>query len=155
MMRDIRLSRVLHILLHLAEQKGPVTSEVLANMLMTNPVVVRQIMAGLRKQGYVQSEKGHGGGWTLACDMSKVTLCDIYTALGCPPVFAISNRIETPVCLVEQTVNSALGQAFQDAEKLLLSRFNKVSLAMLSTDLHARLVARGSFHNYQEKAHVS
>jgi Rrf2 family protein len=155
MKRDSRLSRVLHLLLHLAEQQGPVTSEALAKMLMTNPVVVRQIMSGLRKQGYVQSEKGHGGGWTLACNLSKVTLCDIYTALGRPSLFAISNRIETSGCLVEQTVNSALGQVFQDAEKLLLSRLNKVTLAMLSTDLHLRLGTRGSFHHHQEKAHVS
>jgi hypothetical protein len=27
----------------------------------TNPVVLRRVMAGLRDQGYVQSEKGHGG----------------------------------------------------------------------------------------------
>src|SRR6202000_1641610 len=101
MRRDSRLSGVLHVLLHMAEHSGPVTSEVLAKAIDTNPVVVRRIMAGLRDQGYVRSEKGHGGGWTLACDLSKVTMRDIYTALGSPALFTMGNRTEAPDCLVE------------------------------------------------------
>jgi DNA-binding IscR family transcriptional regulator len=109
----------------------------------TNPVVIRRIMAGLRDQGYVRSEKGHGGGWTLACDLSEVTLRDIYTALGSPSLIAMGNRTEAPACLVEQAVNTALNRTFHDAEALLLSRLGEVTLAMLSADLHDRLVARG------------
>jgi DNA-binding IscR family transcriptional regulator len=143
------LSGVLHVLLHMAEQSGPVTSEVLAKAIDTNPVVVRRIMAGLRDLGYVRSEKGHGGGWTLACDLSKVTMRDIYTALGSPALLAMSNRAETPGCLVEQAVNAALNQAFEDAETLLLARLGQVTLAMLSADLHERIVARGGSHHLQ------
>jgi len=98
MRSDSRLSGVLHVLLHMAEHRGRLTSEVLAKAMKTNPVVIRRIMAGLRDQGYIRSEKGHGGGWTLACDLSKVTLLDIYAALGSPSVLAISNRTETPGC---------------------------------------------------------
>ena len=82
MKRDSRLSGVLHVLLHMAQQPGPFTSETLAKAMDTNPVVIRRIMAGLREIGYVRSEKGHGGGWTIACDLSKVTLRDVYAALG-------------------------------------------------------------------------
>jgi DNA-binding IscR family transcriptional regulator len=137
----------------MAEQSGPVTSEVLARAIGTNPVVVRRIMAGLRDQGYVQSEKGHGGGWTLACDLSKVTMRDIYVALGSPALLAMSHRTETPGCLVEQAVNATLGQAFADAEALLLARLGQVTLAMLSADLHARMIARGGSHRL-EKVHA-
>ncbi|HTN00765.1 MAG TPA: Rrf2 family transcriptional regulator [Planctomycetaceae bacterium] len=155
MKRDSRLSGVLHVLLHMAEQDGPVTSEVLAKAMDTNPVVIRRTMAGLRKQGYVRSEKGHGGGWTLAADLSKVTLRDIYAALGSPALLAIGHRTESPGCLVEQAVNAALCQAFDDAEKLLLSRLGEVTLAMLSADLHARLVARGESRSLEEHVHAS
>ena len=133
---------MLHVLLHMAEHEGPLTSEMLARPLGTNPVVIRRIMAGLRDQGYVQSEKGHGGGWTLACDLSKVTLRDIYTALGSPSVLAIGNRTETAGCLIEQAVNAAMGPALHDAEALLLARFGEVTLAMLRADVHTRLIAR-------------
>jgi Rrf2 family protein len=139
MRRDSRLSGVLHVLLHMAQDEGvPVTSEVLAKAMQTNPVVIRRIMAGLREHGYVQSEKGHGGGWTLACDLSKVSLRDVYTALGCPTVLALGNRTESPGCLVEQAVNAALGKTFDDVEKLLLSRLGNVTLADLAADVKKR-----------------
>jgi Rrf2 family protein len=143
MRRDSRLSGVLHVLLHMAQKDGPVTSEVLARAMDTNPVVLRRVMAGLRDQGYVQSEKGHGGGWTLSCDFAKVTLRDIYTALGSPSLLAIGNRTETPGCVVEEAVNAALKQSFEDAESLLLSRLAEVTLAMLSESTRSRLATRG------------
>jgi Rrf2 family protein len=154
MRRDSRLSGVLHVLLHMAERQGPVTSAILAKAMDTNPVVLRRIMGGLRDQGYVRSEKGHGGGWTLARDLSKVTLRDIYIALGNPLLLAIGNRTESPGCPVEQAVNAALGQAFHDAEAMLLSRLGEVTLAMLSADFHARLTARRESYD-PETVHAS
>lgn len=138
MRRDSRLSGVLHVLLHMAKHRGPATSEVLARAMDTNPVVIRRIMAGLRDHGYVQSEKGHGGGWTLACDLSKVTLRDVYAALGCPALLAIGNRTESPRCLVEQAVNAALATSFRDAEAVLLARLREVTLAELAADVDRR-----------------
>jgi DNA-binding IscR family transcriptional regulator len=153
MKRDSRLSGVLHILLHMAERAGPVTSEDLSKMMATNPVVIRRIMAGLRRQGYVRSEKGHGGGWMLVCDLSKVTLRDIYVALGSPSLLALGNRTESPGCLVEQAVNAALQQAFHDAEELLLTRIGEVTLSMLSANVHSRLVARGRSQAMEDHVH--
>ncbi|MBB3910812.1 Rrf2 family transcriptional regulator [Sphingomonas desiccabilis] len=143
MRRDSRLSGVLHVLLHMAEQPAPVTSEALARAMGTNPVVIRRIMAGLRDRGYVRSGKGHGGGWTIACDLATVTLRDVYEALGRPELLAMGNRTEAPGCLVEQAVNAALGEAFDEAEALLLRRFGEVSLAALSADFHTRLAELG------------
>lgn len=143
MRRDSRLSGVLHVLLHMAEQPGPITSEALARAMNTNPVVVRRVMAGLRERGYVRSEKGHGGGWTIACNLGAVTLRDIYDALGRPELSAMGNRTEAPGCLVEQAVNAALGETFDEAEALLLRRFGEISLAALSADFHTRLAERG------------
>lgn len=154
MKRDSRLSGVLHVLLHMAEQDGPVTSDALARAMKTNPVVIRRIMAGLRDECYIRSVKGHGGGWTLACDLSTVTLRDVYTALGCPPLLAMGNRTESPGCLVEQAVNAALGQAFHDAEALLLERLGDVTLAALRTRLRRRLSAHGGSHSL-EAVHAS
>ncbi|WGM39915.1 Rrf2 family transcriptional regulator [Caulobacter sp. NIBR1757] len=142
MNRDSRLSGVLHVLLHMAEHDGPVTSEVLARAMQTNPVVIRRTMAGLKAQGYVRSEKGHGGGWRLDCDLNAVTLGDVYAALGSPSLFAIGNRNETPDCLVEQAVNAALDEALAEAEAVLLASLGGVTLAALSADFHQRLARR-------------
>ena len=155
MKRDSRLSGVLHVLLHMAEHRHPVTSEALAKAMVTNPVVIRRIMAGLRDQGYVQSEKGHGGGWSIACDLSQVTLRDIYHALGDPSLLAMGNRTEAPGCLVEQSVNAALSKAFDEAETFLLTRFGELTLAALSADFHRRMLARGGASHNLETIHAS
>jgi len=141
MRSDSRLSGVLHVLLHMAQHDGPVTSEVLAKAMCTNPVVIRRILAGLKESGYVESEKGHGGGWTLSCNLAKVTLHDIYTALGSPELLAIGHRSSSPGCLVEQAVNAALHRSFAAAEAVLLERLREVTLAQLSADFRKRHAA--------------
>lgn len=152
MRRDSRLSGVLHVLLHMAEHSRPQTSETLARAMATNPAVVRRVLAGLREKGLVRSEKGHGGGWTIATSLEVVTLRDIYDALGQPEILAMGNRTDAPGCLVEQAVNQALGQAFDEAESLLLHRFGQITLAQLSADFHARLSEPGGDIN-QENLH--
>ena len=149
MKRDSRLSGVLHVLLHMADPSGPITSDVMGRVGDTNPVVMRRTMAGLRKAGIVRSEKGHGGGWTLARDLDKVTLRDIYIALGEPTLLAMGNRTESPGCLVEQAVNRALGETFDEVEALLLARFGDVTLADLAADVH------GNQHYELEHSHAS
>jgi Rrf2 family protein len=144
MKRDSRLSGVLHVLLHMAETGEPLTSDELAKVMSTHPVVVRRVMAGLRDSGLVRSEKGHGGGWLLSCNPEDITLGDIYSALDAPELFALGNRTEAPGCLVEQAVNAALDSAFAVARQVLLDRLGGVTLAALSKDFHARLQARGA-----------
>jgi Rrf2 family protein len=138
MRSDNRLSRMLHVLLHMAQHEGPVTSEVIAHMLGTNPVVVRRTMAGLRDEGYVQSEKGHGGGWVLSRKLEQISLFDVYRALGEPPVFALGLSDDHPHCLVEQAVNAGLEDALRDARALLMKRFAKLTLADLARDVEHR-----------------
>ena len=116
----------------MAHADRPFTSDELAGFLDTNPVLVRRVLAGLRERGYVGSDKGHGGGWTITCDLRQVTLRDIYEAVGSPTVFAMGNRVEQPQCLVERAVNDALASAFDEAEALLIERFKDVTLADLS-----------------------
>lgn len=138
MRRDARLSRMLHVLIHMDRHDGPATSEVIARMLATNPVVVRRTMAGLRDQGFVRSEKGHGGGWTLARPLGEITLLDVYRAVGRPPVFVLGPAIDHPGCLVEQAVNAAVDGALAEAEAMLLARFGAVTLADLARDFDRR-----------------
>jgi DNA-binding IscR family transcriptional regulator len=138
----------------MADQDGPVTSEVMAKAMNTNPVVIRRVMAGLRDEGYVRTDKGHGGGWTLACDLAKVTLRDIYDALGEPSLLAIGNRTEAPGCVIEEAVNATLSKSFSEAEALLLARFGDVTLAALADDVRRRLIGRrGARHEHPEKRH--
>ncbi|WP_068087500.1 Rrf2 family transcriptional regulator [Novosphingobium rosa] len=141
MRNDSRLSRMLHVLLHMARHDGPMTSEAIARMLGTNPVVIRRTMAGLREAGYVRSEKGHGGGWALCADLGKVSLLDVHRAVGGPRIFAIGHEHKNPDCAVEKAVNDALEDALQDAQALLIARLGAVTLAQLAQQFDAHCKA--------------
>jgi DNA-binding IscR family transcriptional regulator len=151
MKRDSRLSGVLHVLLHMAEVDAPMTSDALAGMMKTNPVVIRRILAGLRQHKLVCSAKGHGGGWQICRALDTISLYDIYLALDEPTLLAMGNRTEAPGCAVEAAVNSALNQAFTEAENLLLQHFRNVTLAQLSADFHQRKQACGFSGQHQHR----
>lgn len=146
MNKDTRLSGVLHVLLHLGQVTAPLTSEVLAKTMGTNPAVFRRTMAGLRKAGQVHSGKGHGGGWTLARPLSEITLLDVYSALGRPALFAFGNRSEQPDCKVERAVNDALGDTMAQAEALFVERFAAITLDQLMPPQGAATAVHGHAH---------
>lgn len=128
---DSRLSRMLHMLIHIDLHDGRATSETIAQMLGTNPVVVRRMMAGLREQGYVEAVRGPHGGWKLARDLADITVLDVHNALGSPSLFAVGLAVDHPDCPVERSVNAALGKIFDDAEARVTSRYDKITLADL------------------------
>ncbi|UYO00951.1 MAG: Rrf2 family transcriptional regulator [Devosia sp.] len=151
MPRDSRLSRMLHLLIHMDRHVHRATSETLAKMLDTNPVVVRRMMAGLRDLGLVTSEKGHGGGWELARPLDAITLWDVYEAVGSPALFNIGPNADQPDCLVEQSVDARLGNALTEAEALLRARFQSVRLSDIAADFETRfadLKARGQIGSH-------
>jgi Rrf2 family protein len=134
MNRDTRLSDVLHVLLHLGQVEEPVTSEVLARSMGTNPAVFRRTMAGLRKAGYVRSGRGHGGGWQLARPLHQISLLAVYESLGRPNLFAIGNRNDHPDCLVEGNVNAAMADTMARAQALFVKRFGEITLDTLAPE---------------------
>ena len=117
MRQDGRLARMIHVLVHMGLLGGRETSERIAQMLNTNPVVVRRTMASLRQHGIVESEGGRGGGWSLTRPLSEITILDA----------PLSN--DHPSCPVERAANAKLQLAYQSAEQALQREFQKVTLA--------------------------
>lgn len=144
MARDNRLSRILHVLIHIDQCDRGMTSDEIGIMLGTNPVVVRRTMAGLRDRGYVNSEKGHGGGWRLARSLEQLTLLDIYEAIGEPAMFAMGLAEEHQQCVVVGAVNNTIGDTFNEARELILNRFERVTLAEIAADVETHLSAHES-----------
>ena len=138
MPRDLRMSRMLHVLIHMDRHVGRATSDQIAGMIATNAVVVRRMMAGLRDRGIVTSEKGHGGGWQLARSLTEVTLHDVYEAVGAPPLFNIGSDAEPAECLVEKAVDARLDATLRDAEARLLAQFADISVEDLAQDFERR-----------------
>ncbi|GJD96153.1 Putative HTH-type transcriptional regulator YwnA [Methylobacterium iners] len=119
------------------------TSEAIGQMLATNPVVVRRTMAGLRNAGYVRSEKGHGGGWTIVANLEEISLLDVHRAVGGPHIFAIGSDHPNPNCAVERVVNAAVEDTLREAEGLLIARLGSISLAELARSFEARYCQGG------------
>ncbi|MEB5974401.1 Rrf2 family transcriptional regulator [Pantoea dispersa] len=143
MPRDNRLSRSLHALIHLDRHVKRATSDAMAKMLGTNPVVVRRMMSGLREKGYLVSEKGHGGGWELRADLRDITLLDVYQAIGSPALLSIGPAADPSPCLVEHAVDARLDQALSEAEALLLQRFSQITVADIAEDYLQKMTSLG------------
>jgi DNA-binding IscR family transcriptional regulator len=145
MKRDSRLSNILHALLHMAEHEQrcgrPMTSDMLATCLSTNPVVVRRTMAGLREQGLVVSEKGHGGGWRLARPLEAVTLGQVHAALGEPGLLPETPPVEAEGCLIEAAVNDALSDTYAAARARRAPRRDSNTRAARAADVSRRRAA--------------
>jgi Rrf2 family protein len=135
--QDSRLSRMLHVLLHMNGQQEPLSSDLIAGLLGINPVVVRRTMGDLRKAGLVTAAKGHGGGWTLALPLDHISLLAVYQALGEPTLFALGPTIDSPSCRLERSANTSLKQGLASASEAFTSYLAKVTLADLVTELTA------------------
>lgn len=138
MRQDTRLSRLLHVLLHMAETDEALTSQEIAGMLGSNPVVVRRILAGLREEGFVAAEKGHGGGWRLTRPTEEITLLDIYRSLGEPELFAFGLSNPAPECLVEQAVNATMRDTIAGAAEAMKKRFAETRLSDIEAAFRAK-----------------
>lgn len=134
---------MLHVLIHMKDREGPLTSEHIAGMLQTTAPLVRRMMGGLRDIGIVTSTKGHGGGWRLARPLAEVTMLDIYEAVGAPALFALGPVQEAPTCLAEQAVDARLGNAFARAAEALRAELRATTLEQIAADFERRRSASG------------
>ncbi|MCV0427152.1 MAG: Rrf2 family transcriptional regulator [Roseibium sp.] len=144
MRTDSRLPRVLHVLLHLAQHEAPLTSDQIGAMLGTNPSLVRRMMAGLRKAGFVSSTKGHGGGWYLSRQLDEISLADVYKALGSPPLFAVGPSGDTSACLLERAANEITRQALDAANTVFQQKLASTTVAEI-TNPYSDIIK--SFHS--------
>jgi DNA-binding IscR family transcriptional regulator len=111
---------------------GTTTSETIAQMLHTQPSLVRRTMAALRAAGYVESIVGPGGGWVLRRELSDLTVRDIYAAIAAKSAFAMGVADDNPACPVESAVNRFLDDALSSAEDELLRRFAQMPLSVIA-----------------------
>jgi DNA-binding IscR family transcriptional regulator len=134
MKTDGRLARMLHVLVHMGLLGGRETSERIAQMLNTNPVVVRRTLGALREHGIVESEGGRGGGWKLTRSLDQVTVLDVQRALTDGPVLVAPISRDHPTCPVERASNSVLEKAHAAAETQLIAKYAATTLAQIAKD---------------------
>jgi Rrf2 family protein len=110
---------ILTLLAHGASGEEALTSEYIAGSVNTNPVVIRRLLAMLRKAKLVRSKGGPGGGWQLVVPPGRITLRDVYRAVESDPLFPLHAGTPNPRCPVGRTIQSAVSSRYEEAQLAL------------------------------------
>src|SRR5215468_12281650 len=92
---NTQFSIAVHIMVGLGYYVGTdATSGELASSVNTSPSFVRRVLAKLSRAGLVETATGKAGACWLAKDAKKISLLDIYKAVGAPEAIAIHSYKE-------------------------------------------------------------
>lgn len=111
------------------------TSEQIATSVNTNPVVIRRLLAELRRAGLADSRRGAGAGWTLTRDLASITLLDVYEAIEPGPLFALHPSTPDPECVVGHGIGPALTAVYDEIETNLRAQLARTTLEDLLQDV--------------------
>lgn len=113
------------------------TSDQIAASVNTNPVVIRRLLAQLRKAGLADSRRGAGAGWVLARDLDSITLRDVYEAIEPGRVFDLHRSTPDPECVVGRSIKPAMAKVYDRIEAVLGDELSKVTLEDVLRDVLA------------------
>jgi Rrf2 family protein len=118
----------------------PLTSVALARSINTNPVVVRRVLADLRRAGLIETRRGAGGGVVLARPPGKVSLRAVWEALEArEQLFGRHPAGPNRECPVACGVADYLERLYGDVDAAIKAALGKVTLAQLERDVASRL----------------
>jgi Rrf2 family protein len=121
----------------------PLPSETIAGSVNTNPVVIRRLLARLRKAGLVDSSSGPGGGWRLTRRPEEIRLSDLRAALEeNREVFPLHNTNPDAACPVGGKIQGVLTAIYDDAIRALDRRLSLTTIADVLKSVVARRAAQ-------------
>lgn len=116
------------VLIAINDDSGlPITSQLIAKSVGTNPVVIRRMLSQLKQDGFIQAQAGCPG-YRLTKSPGEITLKEIYTAMrtdgeertlfdvhpspfqGCPVGRHIHESLEEPLWQAQMALENALDQ---------------------------------------------
>lgn len=139
---NTRFAVATHILAYLAHAQGqPISSEVLAGSAGTHPVVVRRLMSTLREAGFVQSQRGAGGGTVLARPAAEITLLDVFRAVQEtePDLFQVGSTNPNAHCDLGRVMQQTLEDMFGPAIEAMRAALAAVTVQQVMQELGKRL----------------
>lgn len=140
-----RFATAVHILTLVAQGEGqPVTSELIAGSVNTNPSLVRRLLSQLTRAGLTASQMGAGGGALLARPADTITLRDVYRAVDEGEVFAMHREQPNPECPVGRNIQALLATRFDAATRALERELERTTLADMTAGVEAREEERGA-----------
>jgi Rrf2 family protein len=129
-----------HSLILLAHRPdGMASSEEIATNVCTNPVRVRKVMSCLRKNGFVDTREGSGGGYKLSQEPNDVTLADVYRALAAGSLApSWCSGDPTSDCLVGSNMGDIMNSVFCGADQHLETYFESITIGQMLSQLTSK-----------------
>lgn len=131
-----RFAFAVHVLALLSMQEGvPLSSEMIAGSVNTNPVLIRRLLAMLAEAGLTTSQMGAGGGALLAREPKDITLLEVYRAVDDAQLFAMHREAPNPACMVGRNIQTVLTDIIDDAQRALEASLASKTLADTTADV--------------------
>ncbi|WP_027796493.1 Rrf2 family transcriptional regulator [Paraburkholderia acidipaludis] len=131
-----RFAFAVHVLALLAQQQGaPLSSEIIAGSVNTNPALIRRLLTMLANAGLTGSQLGAGGGALLVREPASITLLDIYRAVDDAQLFAMHREEPNPACMVGRHIQHTLRGVIDDAQRAMEASLAARTLADVVDDV--------------------
>jgi Rrf2 family protein len=150
-----RFAFAVHVLALLALQEGvPLSSEIIAGSVNTNPALIRRLLTMLANAGLSASQLGAGGGALLAREPRTITLLDVYRAVDDAQLFALHREEPNPACMVGRHIQVALRGIIGDAQRAMEASLATRTLADVVEDMqrNERKLERSRVSKTQQRA---
>ena len=133
---NTRLSVAAHILTFLHVLAGkPVTSELLAASINTNPSLVRRLLIQLGQAGLTRSKMGAGGGALLARPADRITLLDVRRAVGETAAVFPLHPSPNMACPVGRNIGAALDMRVRAVQRAMEAELARTTIAQLAAEV--------------------
>lgn len=134
-----RFAFAVHVLALLAQQEGvPLSSEIIAGSVNTNPALIRRLLTMLAQAGLTTSQLGAGGGALLARAPEDITLLEVYRAVEDPQLFGLHREEPNPACMVGRNIQQVLRGIMDDAQRAMEASLAARTVADTFSDVMRR-----------------
>jgi Rrf2 family protein len=139
-MMDTRFSSAIHILIMIAGSEQPLTSELLANSVGTNPSYIRKVTGLLKKRGILESRQGIHG-FSLLIPPEELSLDTVYQAISESEEVHFFDLHQNPndECIVGRHIRPVLTETFREIEEQAEQQLRRTTLADCMDKMRTRI----------------
>lgn len=137
---DTRFSSAIHILIMIAGSEQPLTSELLANSVGTNPSYIRKVTGLLKKRGILESRQGIHG-FSLLIPPEELSLYTVYQAISESEEVHFFDLHQNPddECIVGRHIRPVLTETFREVEEKAEQQLKQTTLADCMDKMRTRI----------------
>ena len=127
---DTRFSSAIHMLILIAGSEEPLSSEMIASSVGTNPSYIRKVTGLLKKQGILDSRQGMRG-FSLVIPPEELSLYMIYQAIAETDEVHVFDLHQNPndECILGRHIRPVLSEIFREIEKKAEEELKQTTLA--------------------------